>query len=240
MCSVLCVSPSGYYTWLDRAPSKRSMDDAVLVERIRAIQAESDATYGMRRVRAEQIDQGGEDQWQARVPAAIAWRAPHLRYISLHLRSSIRLENQVSNRPRYNVKPNFNFRPVPVPDLRHDLLQHHAVRCRGDQRVGIDLQQEPTSNCIGRCASDRRHVPSVASTTLLQRQARIARGESLGLRLREGHHATHVVADLPPMEGPRATSGVVPTKVGAKRCVGAPLHCIRVVQPLPLAQQLGF
>jgi putative transposase len=58
MCSVLEVSPSGYYAWLDRAPSKRSMDDAVLVERIRAIHTESDATYGMPRVRAELIDQG--------------------------------------------------------------------------------------------------------------------------------------------------------------------------------------
>jgi putative transposase len=58
MCRVLHVSPSGYYAWLDRAPSKRSIDDAVLVERIRAIHAESDATYGMPRVRAELIDQG--------------------------------------------------------------------------------------------------------------------------------------------------------------------------------------
>ena len=58
MCRVLQVSPSGYYAWLDRAPSKRSIDDAVLVERIRAIHAESDATYGMPRVRAELIDQG--------------------------------------------------------------------------------------------------------------------------------------------------------------------------------------
>ena len=58
ICRVLQVSPSGYYAWLDRAPSKRSIDDAVLVERIRAIHAESDATYGMPRVRAEMIDQG--------------------------------------------------------------------------------------------------------------------------------------------------------------------------------------
>ena len=58
MCRVLRVSPSGYYAWLDRAPSKRSINDIVLVERIRAIHAESDATYGMPRVRAELIDQG--------------------------------------------------------------------------------------------------------------------------------------------------------------------------------------
>lgn len=58
MCRVLKVSASGYYAWLDRPPSRRSIDDPVLVERIRAIHAESDATYGMPRVRAELIDQG--------------------------------------------------------------------------------------------------------------------------------------------------------------------------------------
>ena len=58
LCRVLQVSPSGYYEWLDRPPCKRAIDDAVLVERIRAIHAESDGTYGQPRVRAELIDQG--------------------------------------------------------------------------------------------------------------------------------------------------------------------------------------
>ena len=58
LCRVLQVSPSGYYEWLDRPPCKRAIDDAVLVERIRAIHAESDGTYGRPRVRAELIDQG--------------------------------------------------------------------------------------------------------------------------------------------------------------------------------------
>ena len=58
MCRVLKVSASGYYAWCDRPPCRRVLDDAVLTERIRAIHAESDATYGMPRVRAELIDQG--------------------------------------------------------------------------------------------------------------------------------------------------------------------------------------
>ena len=58
MCRVLKVSASGYYAWLDRAPSQRAIDNAVLTERIRAVHTESDATYGMPRVRAELIDQG--------------------------------------------------------------------------------------------------------------------------------------------------------------------------------------
>ena len=57
MCRVLKVSASGYYAWRDRPPCRRALDDAVVIERIRAIYAESDATYGMPRVRAELIEQ---------------------------------------------------------------------------------------------------------------------------------------------------------------------------------------
>lgn len=58
MCRVLKVSASGYYAWRDRPPCQRAIDNAVLTERIRGVHAESDATYGMPRVRAELIDQG--------------------------------------------------------------------------------------------------------------------------------------------------------------------------------------
>ena len=58
MCRVLQVSPSGYYAWSDRPPSRRAIEDAVLVERIRTIHADSDETYGMPRVRAELVEQG--------------------------------------------------------------------------------------------------------------------------------------------------------------------------------------
>jgi putative transposase len=58
MCRVLGVSTSGYYAWCERAPSATAMANAVLVERIRQVHAESHHTYGMPRVRAELIDQG--------------------------------------------------------------------------------------------------------------------------------------------------------------------------------------
>ncbi len=57
-CRVLRVSASGYYAWLRRLPSARSRRHAALSERIRAIHAESDATYGSPKVRAELVDQG--------------------------------------------------------------------------------------------------------------------------------------------------------------------------------------
>ncbi len=57
-CRVLDVSASGYYAWLTRPPSPRVLRNAVLSERIRTIHAESDATYGMPKVRAELVAQG--------------------------------------------------------------------------------------------------------------------------------------------------------------------------------------
>jgi len=53
MCRVLNVSTSGYYAWLDRAPPGRTLANAALLERIRAVHAESDGTYGRARVCAE-------------------------------------------------------------------------------------------------------------------------------------------------------------------------------------------
>jgi putative transposase len=58
MCRVLGVSPSGFYDWQARAPSQRALDDAVLLERIRTIHAESDGTYGAPRIHAELAEHG--------------------------------------------------------------------------------------------------------------------------------------------------------------------------------------
>jgi len=57
-CRVLQVSASAYYAWLRRPPSTRSQRHAALSGRIRIIHAESDATYGSPKVRAELLAQG--------------------------------------------------------------------------------------------------------------------------------------------------------------------------------------
>lgn len=58
MCRVLGVSSSGFYAWRERAPSPRSVANAVMSERIRQIHRDSYDSYGMPRVRAELIEQG--------------------------------------------------------------------------------------------------------------------------------------------------------------------------------------
>ena len=52
-CRILGVSASGYYEWLNRAPSARALRHAWLTEQIKRVHAESRRTYGVRRVHAE-------------------------------------------------------------------------------------------------------------------------------------------------------------------------------------------
>lgn len=58
LCRVLKVSPSGYYAWQGRPPSPRTIDDAILTERIRAIHLASDENYGSPNIHAELRDEG--------------------------------------------------------------------------------------------------------------------------------------------------------------------------------------
>jgi hypothetical protein len=53
LCRVLGVSTSGFYAWQHRQPSRRAREDAELLERIRAVHANSHCTYGAPRVHAE-------------------------------------------------------------------------------------------------------------------------------------------------------------------------------------------
>ncbi len=53
MCQILQVSRSGYYAWVDRPASPRQENRRRLIEQIRQVHAESDATYGSPRVHAE-------------------------------------------------------------------------------------------------------------------------------------------------------------------------------------------
>lgn len=50
---IVGVSPNGYYSWLTRAPSQRSIRHAWLTDQIIEIHAASRGTYGARRVHAE-------------------------------------------------------------------------------------------------------------------------------------------------------------------------------------------
>ena len=58
MSRALEVSRSGYYAWLDRAPSARAEQDAALTEQIATFHAESDGSYGAPRIHMDLRDDG--------------------------------------------------------------------------------------------------------------------------------------------------------------------------------------
>ena len=53
VCGTVEVSKSGYYAWLKRPESERAVGNVDLTERIRAIHAKSDQTYGSPRITAQ-------------------------------------------------------------------------------------------------------------------------------------------------------------------------------------------
>ncbi|WP_420635148.1 IS3 family transposase [Candidatus Palauibacter sp.] len=60
MCRLLGLSPSGYYAWRKREPSRRARENAALTGEILEIHAMSDGTYGAPRVHAELRARGRE------------------------------------------------------------------------------------------------------------------------------------------------------------------------------------
>jgi transposase InsO family protein len=58
MCSVLGVSSSGYYDWLDRPESQRSQSNRRLIAKIRCFHQASRRTYGSPRIHRDLLDSG--------------------------------------------------------------------------------------------------------------------------------------------------------------------------------------
>jgi putative transposase len=58
MCRCLKVSPSGYYGWRERPLSARDRENQRLLDRIRALHAESDGTFGAGRIWEDLCEEG--------------------------------------------------------------------------------------------------------------------------------------------------------------------------------------
>ena len=123
MCRMLKVSVSGFYAWRGRGPSRRSIDDAVMTERIRTVHAQSHATYGMPRVRAELIDQGTEI---SRKRVARLMRCARIQ--------------GVSRRRSYVVTTRRDQRQRPAPDL----VQRRFAATAANELWVADMTYVPT------------------------------------------------------------------------------------------------
>ena len=100
MCETLQVSKSGYYDWVDRAPSARQQANEALALQIHSVFTASDETYGMLRVRAQLRNQGvtASRKRVARLMRHNHWRG-------------------VSRRRSYCVTTQRDKRQRPAPDL---------------------------------------------------------------------------------------------------------------------------
>ena len=66
MCELYGVSPSGFYSWRDRLPSKRSVEDKRLLDKIEKAYKASRETYGSPRIH-QVLVQDGEEVGRRRV-----------------------------------------------------------------------------------------------------------------------------------------------------------------------------
>ena len=77
MCKMLAVSPSGYYDWQDRAPSKRSQQNAILAAKIKEIFDDKDCRVGAKRITKRLRLEGTQVSHHrvARIMRLNGWRA---------------------------------------------------------------------------------------------------------------------------------------------------------------------
>jgi putative transposase len=123
MCRVLKVSASGFHDWQGRAPSATTQANVELVECIRRIHAQSDATYGMPRIRAQLLD-----EWVV---------ASRKRIARLMRREGLR---GVSRRRGFTVTTERDRRQRPAPDL----VQRQFTAQEPDELWVADMTYIPT------------------------------------------------------------------------------------------------
>ncbi|MDQ3660846.1 MAG: IS3 family transposase, partial [Actinomycetota bacterium] len=125
MCRVLEISTSGYYDWLGRRPSERSLGDHILLCRIKGIHKASRETYGAPRVHVELREDYGVRCGRKRV--ARIMRAAGIK--GCHRR-----------RRHWLTRRDHNARPAP------DLVERKFEASEPDRLWAADITYVPTSS----------------------------------------------------------------------------------------------
>ncbi len=109
MCQVLGVSRSGYYSWKQRKPSKRAIEEEKLMEQIRLIHKKSRFTYGSPRIR-EELKKKYVHVSRRRV-------ARLMKKANIHIKMKKRFKATTDSRHRFPVAPNLLNREFKVDEL---------------------------------------------------------------------------------------------------------------------------
>jgi transposase InsO family protein len=111
-CRMLHVARSGYYAWCRRPVSRRAEQDQVLLERIRAIHAETAARYGTPRVhrelRAEGLRCGAKRVKRLRRAAGLRAEYPRPYRVTTRGTRAARAANQLAQRFAITDQPGLN------------------------------------------------------------------------------------------------------------------------------------
>ena len=119
---MLEVSPSGFYAWRKRPPSKREQEDEMLTQEIKKIHKGSKGTYGAPRIHAELAENG---RHVGRKRVARLMRAANLRGVSRR-----KAPHTTQRRP--------GARPAP------DLVKRHFTASRPNELWVADITYIPT------------------------------------------------------------------------------------------------
>ena len=109
MCKVLGVSRSGYYSWKQRKPSKRAIEEEKLMEQIRLIHKNSRFTYGSPRIH-EELKKNYVHVSRRRV-------ARLMKKANIHARRKKRFKATTDSRHRFPIAPNLLNREFKVDEL---------------------------------------------------------------------------------------------------------------------------
>lgn len=109
MCKVLGVSRSGYYSWKQRKPSKRAIEEEKLMEQIRLIHKKSRFTYGSPRIH-EELKKNYVHVSRRRV-------ARLMKKANIHVKTKKRFKATTDSRHRFPVAPNLLNREFKVDEL---------------------------------------------------------------------------------------------------------------------------
>ena len=122
MCKLLGVSTSGFYAWLNRAPSVRSITDSSLIKIITEIHAWSRGTYGVPRMYVELLSRGitiGKNRTE-------------------RLMRQAQLQGVSRRKKAFTTKRDTDARPAP------DLVQRKFTASRPNQLWVADITHIPT------------------------------------------------------------------------------------------------
>ena len=122
LCRLVGVSTSGYYAWLNRAPSKRSLRDKELGDMIEAFHEASDGTYGAPRIHCD-LKEAGQRVGGKRVARLMAERG--LQGVSRRRG----YKTTVKGRARHGI---------------HDLVDRQFVASSPDELWVADITYVPT------------------------------------------------------------------------------------------------